>query len=103
MAPKKQVDQVEARHGNELALKQEVAVADIIADIKANSSLSDQTAATLDRYLEKYKVGSLKAPAVTQLLRTSVGMDKVKESIERLVPGYTRSWSPFPHEHPIIV
>ena len=103
MAPKKQVDQVEARHGNELAMKQEVSIPDIIADLKGNNSWAPDTAANLDRYLEKYHAGSLKAPAVTQLLRTSVGMDKVKESIERLVPGFTRSWAPFPHEHPIIV
>ena len=43
------------------------------------------------------------AGAVTQLLRTTVGMDKVKESIEVLVPGFTRSWAPQPYEHPIIV
>ena len=85
-----------------MAMKKEVAIPDIIADIKANGIAPDKAEA-LDRYLEKYKSGTLKAPAVTQLLRTSVGMDKVKESIERLVPGFTRSWAPMPHEHPIIV
>ena len=84
-------------------MKQEVSIPDIIAHVKANAGLSSDQIAMCDRYLEKYKSGTLKAPAVTQLLRTSVGMDKVKESIERLVPGFTRSWAPMPHEHPIIV
>ena len=101
MAPKKQVDQVEARHGNDLAMKKEVAIPDIIADLKGRTDPSTHEA--MDRYLAKYQAGTLKAPAVTQLLRTTVGMDKVKESIEVLVPGFTRSWAPMPFEHPIIV
>ena len=84
-------------------MTQEVSVPQIIADLKANNSWDDKESQALDRYLQKYNDGSLKAPAVTQLLRTSVGMDKVKESIERLIPGFTRSWAPAPHEHPIIV
>ena len=35
MAPKKPVDQVEARHGNSLAVKQEVSMVDIIAALSA--------------------------------------------------------------------
>jgi len=103
MAPKKPVDQVEARHGNELAMKQEVAIPDIIAHVKENNSLSADQVAMLDRYLEKYKAGTLKAPAIVQLMRTAVSIDTVKASIEVLVPGYTRSWAPQPYEHPIIV
>jgi len=57
----------------------------------------------LDRYLEKYKSGALKAPAIVQLLRTAVSIETVKASIEVLVPGYTRSWAPMPYEHPIVV
>jgi hypothetical protein len=84
-------------------MKQEVAIPDIIAHVKGNNSLSSDQVAMLDRYLEKYKSGSLKAPAVTQLMRTAVGIDTVKASIEVLVPGFTRSWAPQPYEHPIIV
>ena len=103
MAPKKQVDQVEARHGCELAMKQQVAIPDIINDLTASGGLSPEQAEGLARYLDKYQKGTLKAPAVTQLMRTLVGIDKVKESLEKLVPGYTTSWAPAPHDLPIIV
>ena len=103
MAPKKQVDQVEARHENELAMKKQVAIPDIISDLKQSNEWESNVTEGLDRYLQKYNQGSLKATAVAQLLRTLVGMEKVKESIERLVPGYTRAWSPSPYEHPLIV
>jgi len=103
MAPKKVVNQTEARHDNELAMKQQVAIPDIISDLKQSNEWSPNVVEGLDRYLQKYEKGSLKATAVAQLLRTLVGMDKVKESIERLVPGYTRAWSPSPFEHPLIV
>ena len=99
----KQVDQVEARHGNDLAMKQEVSIPDIIAHVKANAGLSSDQIAMCDRYLEKYKSGTLKAPACFQLLRTTIGMDKVKWAMEQLVPGYTHTWAPQHYEHPIIV
>ena len=103
MAPKKQVNQVEARYKNELAMKQEVSVPDIIAYLKANFKGDAEQMEGLDRYLDKYNKGTLKAPAVTQLLRTLVGMDPVKGAIEVLVPGYTHTWAPATHEHPPIV
>lgn len=103
MAPKKPVDQVEARHNNDLAMKQQVAIPDIIANLKANNRVDKDALEAVDRYLAKYNSGALQAPAVFQLLRTSVGMDKVKTSMEELVPGYTHSWAPQHHEHPIIV
>ena len=84
-------------------MKQEVSIPDIIAHVKANAGLSSDQIAMCDRYLEKYNKGVLKAPAVWQLLRTAVGADVCKGSIETLVPGFTRSWAPMPHEHPIIV
>ena len=46
--------------------------------------------------------GSVGAADVGEL-RTAVGADVCKGSIETLVPGFTRSWAPMPHEHPIIV
>ena len=85
----------------ELALKKEVAIPDIIAGLK--TKCPPDTHAQLDRYLDKYNKGSLKPAAVNQLLRKDIGCDKIKEVIEELVPGFTRSWSPSPHEHPIIV
>ena len=103
MAPKKQVNQVEARYKNELAMKQEVSIPDIIAHVKGNNSLAPDQVEMLDRYLDKYNKKQLPAAACVQLLRTAVSIDTVKASIEVLVPGYTRSWAPAPYEHPIIV
>ena len=104
MAPKKQVDQVEARHGCELAVKQEVSIVDIISFIKEMDKFKGGPyIADLDRFIEKYKSKTLTAAAINQLLRVKVGAFAVKEACETLVPGFTSSWAPMPHEHPIIV
>ena len=100
---KKPVDQVEARHGNDLAMQQEVSIPDIIAKLYESSMVDKEFVEPVNRYLEKYKSGTLKAPACFQLLRTTIGMDKVKAVMEQLVPGYTHTWAPQHHEHPIIV
>ena len=101
MAPKKVIDQVEHRHGNELAVKKEVAIPDIIAALMPLADAKKKE--SLERYLEKYNKKQLPPMACWKLIAMTMSLDKTKEIVEGLVPGYTRDWSPAPYEHPIIV
>ena len=74
---------------------------DIIAALSAIAD--EKQKADLDRYLAKYKAKQMPPTAVWKLVSLCMGLDKTKEIVEGLVPGYTRSWSPAPYEHPIVV
>jgi len=98
MAAKK-ADMVEMRHQCSLAVQQEISIPDLVAKLK---EMSPGKAQALDGYVAKYKAGMPAAAAFT-VIKMAVGLDTCKEAFEVLVPGYTRSWAPAPHEHPIVV
>jgi len=96
---RKMVDMPEMRHQCSLAVKREVPIPDLVAKLKETRP---DKAAELDGYLGKYQ-GGMPATAVYTMCKMLVGCETCKDAFENLVPGYTRSWAPSPHEHPIVV
>mmetsp|Transcript_21756 Transcript_21756/g.55522 ORF Transcript_21756/g.55522 Transcript_21756/m.55522 type:complete len:102 (+) Transcript_21756:47-352(+) len=101
MPPVKMRNMPEERRQNFIALKQEVAIPDLIA--KLMDSADERQAAGLQRTLEMYNKGSLRGPAAFTLCKTTIGLPVIKAAFEDIVPGYKHDHSAFSYEHPIVV
>jgi len=72
---------------------------DLIGHLK---TLQPDKTAKLDAYLAKYNAGTLRGPATYVLLKTTCGLDTMKQAFMDLVPGYHSDHSAFNFEHPAV-